>query len=552
MSKPNPDYCYIHGTYNRIDKEHDVLVANVKNIHTNESKLYFLEDPTVPFWITKPECRFNTSKREDCPEAQLDRYHSKHVDLAYNIAKALGMNTKGYVKIQNVLDSPYVYGADIDVEVLVKIAFSKACSGFPSRLNIGTLDIETSMLGNNEIIIITYIDGLTRQSYTSIYKPFLKDHTEADIHAAIAAQLPNFRAQLNKRALPIYDRQPFHYNLFISDNELEIIEWIFQQINRHKPDFVGIWNINFDIPKILKRIEYRQGDKNKIFCHPDVPPKFRYCKYHEDKGSNKQKAHPTDRWHWMNVTGYTQYIDQQNLYARIRKVKGKESNYKLDYIAGKNLGTGKMDFGENKGHVEFQRNDFVNYIAYNIIDATLCLLLEELNNDITNLITLTGVSRLKDFSHQTVLLKNKYYVYCRNNKRIPASIGNEIVSEWDHRIKNVGGAVLSPNLVHGTGISALEEADVETGVTLYDADSDYSALYPSVCQTMNISKETKIATVLEIFGKNDKDAIYNLFANVSTPIDNAVFICNEYFNLPSYQEMLELVKQRIGAKNVYM
>ena len=541
------DYAYSHGTYVKLDNGQDALVANVKNIHTNESKLEIIRNASVPFWVTKKPMQNHVYKKECVPDSELDTFRCKFAELPTAVAKALGEREFGYINYRNLLNSPYVYGADIELEVLVKMAAAKACSGVPTQYNIGILDIENSMLGNHEITNMSYVDGLTRNCYMAAYEPFLKGKTEADIRALTDIRLKEFREKLNAEAQIIFDKKPYTYEVYITDNELDLIKWTFKQINKHKPDFVGIWNIDHDIPYILERIEFRQGDAAEIMCHPDVPKELRYVHYKKDGGKGGQMGHFTDSWNWLDCTGFTQYICLQNLYSRLRKVQGREISYALGYVAGKTIGTGKLEFGDHKGHVVMQSKFFLDYTVYNLFDSIIPGIMEEINNDITNFMTLIGINRLKDFSHQTVLLKNKFYSYCRENGRVPCSVGSTMITEYDDLISNVGGAVLSPTLVRGVGTPLLRESDIETGVTIYDADIDYSALYPSICQAMNISKATKIATVLSIEGFLLKEDIFDYFAQIAVPNDNAIYICNKYYGLPSYQEMFErIMKQPVS------
>lgn len=52
----------------------------------------------------------------------------------------------------------------------------------------------------------------------------------------------------------------------------------------------------------------------------------------------------------------------------------------------------------------------------------------------------------------------------------------------------------------------------------------------------NISRETKIATVLglEKFPHGD---INDLFGHFPSVVENSVYLCNKFFNLPDYMDM---------------
>ena len=594
-------YNYIHSTIVKTDQG-DAVIANVKDADTNVSKLVIQENPMVPFWITKPAYRNHEFKKEYAQESELDGYIAPSNRLGEEIYRALndGRPPRGFIRFKQLLDSPYVYGADIEPEVLLKCKIKAANPDVPPPiLNIGALDIETSVLGGNEIICATFVDGTTHEVYCSIYKPFMGNNKIKDIEGKITKlngtledlkervriRHKDFFEGLNDAAKKLVDAKPFHVNYHITDDELDEIQWLFDRINDCKPDFVCIWNMGYDIPYIIDRIRFRQGNPADVMSHPDVPPKWRYCNFRPDRS---EVDHITDRWDWLDLTSYTCFVDSMCLYGRIRKVKGREISYRLEYIATKDLGTGKLDFGQGADHHVMQEEQFLDYVAYNIIDAVLLVLLDEMNEDISNLVSLSGYSRLQDFSRQTVQLKNYFYAKLREQHCVTAAVGNSMLTKWDTYIANVGGGVLSPTLAKNTGIAILEEASAITDVCKYAADIDVTSFYPSAADGSNISKETKLFTTLAIEGfdpgKEVRQKIYeeygsdfktnkslptklkdqldaqlyeatkatsihteDYFGNVVAPYENGVYVCHKFFNLPNYTEMLELFNQEHGV-----
>ena len=53
---------------------------------------------------------------------------------------------------------------------------------------------------------------------------------------------------------------------------------LFQLIHKLKLDFIGIWNISFDIPYIYDRLKVLGIDPADVMCHPDFPSKICYFK----------------------------------------------------------------------------------------------------------------------------------------------------------------------------------------------------------------------------------------------------------------------------------
>ena len=581
-------YQYVHSIYVEADNgTTSAIVANVQDTETGISKLMIIKDPMVPFWITKPTCQTYEHKKEYEPIENLDMYTCVAHEKFRKIASILGM--RGYVRPNVILSNPYVYGADIEPDVLLRIKLKKSNSEPLKKLNIGGLDIETSVLGGEEICCMSFVDGTTHTVYCSIYEPFMHNNVKkidnvesrvyediSEIDKIVQREQLIFYDNLNDVTKRIVDKNPFKFKYFKSDSELEVIKWIFDNIHKCKPAFVSIWNMGFDIPYILKRLEFRQADPKQIFCSNEVPDVFKRVQFIPDRS---KVEHITDRWDWLDITDYTQYVDSMCLYGRIRKVQGRDISYRLDYIASKDLGAGKLQFGQNAGHYEMQTTRFSEYVAYNLIDSMLLVLLDELNNDITSMLQLTGCSRLKDFSKQTVQLKNTFYDHCRNNGMVPASVGGSLSVDTDKYIVNIGGGVLSPDLARGVGAPILIEApDLETGMCVSVRDIDVSSFYPNTAKMSNIAKETKLVNVLgieghdpgaakraelrELYGdyenvsdptlaKKIKDELYNAttqtcltnenyFVSVVAPMENSVYLLHKYHNLPNYKEMAEL------------
>lgn len=53
------------------------------------------------------------------------------------------------------------------------------------------------------------------------------------------------------------------------DEEIELIDAVFKDINEEQPDFVLAWNMAFDIPYLIARIENLGYKPEDIICHPD-------------------------------------------------------------------------------------------------------------------------------------------------------------------------------------------------------------------------------------------------------------------------------------------
>ena len=464
--KDYKDYRYVHSVIHRNNNEF-AIIANLKNIHTHESKLHVIDPVVRNFYITKPEYQSHNRKKTFEYLSKLDMYTTEQQELSYAVAKALDMPARGYIPLDKIYSSPYLYGADIDPRVTIKQDLNLKVESV-LKYNVGTYDIEQFVGGTNEISLITYSNS-DGQIFTAIHKKFLRDNTEEDIRRVLIEKRNVFRDQLNKEARAVFDSIEFKYTFYISDNELNLIKWSFSNIHRLKPDFISIWNMGYDIPTTIERISFRGGNPAAIMCHPDVPERYRVCKFKPD---TRKHSHWSFKWDWFSLAGYTQFIDSQSLYSLSRKAKGIEPSLALEVIARKVIGTGKVEASEGKTHYQMHLTEFVNYTVYNVFDSVILILMDNLLQDIFTMATLSTTGLLSDFNKQTIQVKNDFYWYCRNNKAmVNTSIGQQ-TNEEDSRISKVGGNVLSPLLIRNMGIPILEESNIDTSLLKYVIDID--------------------------------------------------------------------------------
>lgn len=533
--------CKYDGVSAYIVKE-KIHVQDEQGNVTWEDHLRFFDNPTRCYWLTKPAARNHKYKKELEQLENLDQYTCLDSELETSLKRNLDIwNPRaGLRSICN--QSPYIYGADIDTGVLIRGRYKQKAGCLLPKLTKGSLDIEAEVTGDKRINVITFIHET--EMYTAVLAEYM--YKVDDTGQRVPASYDDLIEVIERLNGPEFKEDGYTYQVHIAPTELNLIKWIFKQIHRCKTDFIGIWNIDYDIPRIMDRIVQCGGNLADILCHPDVPRKYRRPYYFHD---GHKVEHPVDKWHWCYFPGYSQFVDRMCLYGRIRKAKGKESTYSLDYIATKVSGKGKLKTTTKKitNHAYEQKYNFLPYVAYNQIDSKREQDIEVETNDYDALLGLTDVSLLSDFNKQMVMAKNSAYFYQKNKGRIIASVGNKVYTPFDKELTLVGGTVLPPNKGLATGIAVLKENPyLSTQVTIATSDLDVASEYPSVCIVFNIAKETKLATALRIEGR-PTNQIEPYFSNVSSPRENAVWICSHYYNLPDYQTMLDIFDQAVRS-----
>lgn len=500
-----------------------------------------LHNPKRTIYITKPQYRTHTLKRDVEDLDKVDRYTIEDKYLDYELKKILGMPVYERKSVREICDSPYVYHADISLEALIRASYQERQKHDIIPIRLGSFDIETSVLQDDSTGVINCVTFCAEKTvYTVALDGFMWKYVDGKKIKATEKDLQN---QINKDIQHYLDKYGFKIVYKICKDEIELLRWIFTQIHKEKVDFIGIWNIGFDIPTVISRIEHYGLKPEEFFCHPDIDKDLWICHFKEDK---RPAAHIVEKWHWFYCSHYSQWIDDMLLYARIRKAQSKEPSYTLDAISTKEIGVGKIKLEEGS-HAEMQQYRFVQYWVYNMVDAMLLQMMHWQNGDISQMMRLTGSSPYPDFSKQTVMLKNIYYKFCLKRGKVFASTGANMVGPYDQYFSKSGGAVLKAGLVKGIGINAvIERPHMESMVVVLGADLDFKAYYPSTESMYGLSKENKLATVIGICGiadkedKNKTEKIEAFMGGIAMPQANSVWIGHDYFGLPNYQEWMNI------------
>jgi len=532
---------WIHSCKVKTADKGECIIVKEKIFDTENNtwtdNLKFIKDPYRHFWIHQQKYRTYKYKREYADMNECDKYKVKNVDLVKAIKQQLGIYS-GKDSLREVCNSPYVYGADIDIQVLIKMSYLEKSSDLLVPYTVGAMDSEANIWSDYRINILSFIHG--RSIYVGILHDYLLNkktndgsyYTISDIHETVLKEIGD-----------ILDKYKFNVEYQIFNTDIEIIKYIFSKIHYHKTDFISIWNMPFDMGFILKRIQDEGLDPYDILVPKEVPRDYGEVRYYKDP---KVVDHFTLNWDMCYIPGYTQVLCSMRLYSRLRIIKGKESSYALDYITKKEIDLGKQKIIGT--HHEMQEKHFLEYIAYNIMDNILLILLEEKNKDISSMTQLLGNSLIGDFSKQTILLKNAFYQYCIERGKVPATVGTQMLTPYDELVPKLGGTVLPPYLISGAGLKAIKQRpNHETLINIFVKDEDVGSEYPNTMSGLNISKETKLSTMIGINGFKYED-IEPLFGGLASPMENAVPLCNKYFNLPNYQEMLKLYQQYLSEQ----
>ena len=338
-----------------------------------------------------------------------------------------------YKKYQDV-EGFKIYGNDRYVSQYISDKYPEDEIKFDiSKIRLVTLDIEVKSengfpdpeTADQEILLISLQDYNTKQIITWGVNPF--------------------------------DNKQKNVNYIECPNEWSLLQKFIDYWNDNIPDVVTGWNIQYyDIPYLSKRL-------NRVLSEKEMKRLSPWGMNTENEIYIKGRRHL-----YYDVAGLTQ-LDYLDLYKKFT-YKAQES-YRLDYIAGVELGQKKLDHSEFDTFKDFYTQGWQKFVEYNIIDVELVDRLEDKMKLIELAITMAYDAKVNfaDVFFQVRMWDTIIYNYLKKR--------NIVIPPKDRSEKNdkyAGAYVKEP--IPGK----------------YDwvVSFDLNSLYPHLIMQYNISPET--------------------------------------------------------------
>ena len=502
-----------------------------KDLDTGEKHLSITENPVMDIYFTKPEYRDHIYNKNHEFLTKLNKKTVRYKDIQKEIITDGGTamkekvrqiyETRNFSELKNIMTYPYVYGADYDIRSWYRWKWlTTMMNDRPKKITKGFLDIEVDGLESegmpnpleNPVDLITLIDASTMVSYTFMLhgvECVEKDMTHMtsyekekelkrrEMYASRIQQQNEFRENEDdvKRELhEMFDETYGHmdYRFFYYKDERLMLRHIFELINQIKLDFICVWNISFDIPYLIKRIEYFGMDPTDIICHPDFP--FKKCYFKKDTRNFEVK----NKGDFFHCSSYTIWLDQMITYAAIRKGREELRSYRLNYIGEKVVGDTKLDYSDSGSIKTVSYNNYRQYVIYNIKDVLLQVGIEKKTTDIEN-VYMTATENATPYENifkQTLKLRNVQYISFLKEGYVPGENININAyeksedEEDDDKVNFEGALVGNPQLILPVGMELYGKRT--NNIFHYSIDMDMSAFYPYSIQGMNIDASTLI------------------------------------------------------------
>ena len=202
-------------------------------------KLRLLHDYLRPFYITSKSKRSYQQKKEWERLDNLDQFMVSESDLRSAIAKRLEISWSKD-SLRKLKASPYIYGCDISSTALLKHQYQTKYPELQSKYTVATFDIETDVLrGATEIIVATIV--MENRSFTAVLSSFVKGLSSIE---------DRFQTAVTRYIGEYTSKRKMTTELYIASDCVDLIKAVFAKAHEWKPDFMAVWNVNYDIPYV--------------------------------------------------------------------------------------------------------------------------------------------------------------------------------------------------------------------------------------------------------------------------------------------------------------
>lgn len=495
------------------------------------------------FYVTKKPYRDHKQHKIIEDREHCYSHDTTESNLANSVARALNYRGKPYLR--GMMKNPYLYDTYLPSTVLLMNETRVKNPDLVSPSTYGTYDIETGMVNGQVLITSIGFDGVV---YTYIHSEFLGEGSDQ-------YKLEKLH-KLRKKHLTKFEDLGYKFEYHLVKTEAEVIINPIMKLHELKPDIVGVWNIRFDIPFVLDRMEVLGIDPKTVFTDPSIPKDLQKFTWKEGR-SERIKTDGTamrldfsERWHEVHAFASYEWQDQMILFRLLRSQEAKRGSYSLDAIAKEILGWGKFQIPGLEHlsgadfHIVGQRDYPYEYVMYSQGDIVPMLEIDKITLDMsTKLPNWAGLTSLQKFGYSVVKGNTNYIMdlinegkYCVGNIP-PDREASEVLPRSGWIVTAIAGYLKSK------GVSTVNIGHV-TRIYKNILDLDLVSSYPSIIIAMLVSYLNTISALHRIVGLKD-DEVETLLCSVFGK-NEAVHFCENI----GYPDILTLSKEWDAEKSV--
>ena len=573
-SRKNPDT----GKYSP-----DQVTIVYKDNDTGKKGVEEITSPTYQYYLAKDDIALVT------PEFFIEKDKVEMIEVPYSdLLKSIAEKTDNLplfyenIKCNNrraneqLHTHPRVFRSDSQIEDHYRMRFDKEYVNDICPITKSFLDIEVDLKktitidgvkkrvsaimgdfpepGECPINAISYISESTKEIYAFILRnpdnPLIEEF-EKSIGPGVFNELKDLLKYTVGGSMKFkkFKLDQFEFKFVFYDDEVNLLGDLFGLINYQQPDFLLVWNMAFDMPFIIKRLQNLGIDPASVICPKAF--KLKECEYYIDERNKNELA---ERGDFAKISSFTVYMDQMIQFASRRKGQSVRPSYSLNSIGGDIVGVRKLDYSHITTDIgELAYLDFKTFIFYNIIDTIVQYCIEFKTGDINYIFgkCILNNTRYQKGHRQTVYLANRAGKMFDEQGFI---IGNN-VNRNNSPIKFSGGLVGDPTLINDYSKRTINGRPIN----VYDNldDYDYKSLYPSLAREFNTAPNTQIGKVVIEDKVHDKENPFNqeYYERGGDFLDNLqsgvyLEICSRWFGLASFMELFDDIKEFFEYKSI--
>lgn len=420
---------------------------------TTAPNLRMIENYKVPYWIVQKGFRTYKEKKESEEVKKCIRLEANYARLPMAITRALGKPLKSRLYLKEVLDDPYVYGADTTPAVWIKNGYNTKWSKLNSPWKVAAYDIEYDVVDKSPerckgIILACITIENIGVSYQFINKKFIAETPEniQRLHDTYKLYAGEEMEEFGIKEIKF---------IFV-DESAEVAAELLRKAHELKPDIMSAWNHHYDLTTMCREMDEAGYDLGDVFSDPSVPNRYRKFRFKEGQrirvtaaGKNMNLGFQ-ELWHTVYAPAHFVFLDAMACYYHIRKAKGQMASYGLNDTLIKEIGVGKMTFDKlkvtdaEKWHHDMQKYYPFEYAVYNWYDCHRMNRLEAHTNDLgISMPALVGVSEFENFPKQPRMLADKFTFICLDRGEVPGTSGRNMVGELDQHLPSIKGWIVT-------------------------------------------------------------------------------------------------------------
>ncbi len=506
------------------------------------------------FYVTREGYRKHTDKKQSERIDRLQKHTCTQKEMLPKIARLFKRNLNN-LQLRQMARSPYLYGTDISTPAIIKHGYRKRWSECSSAARVAVLDIETNMVGKGEEIICISVTS-KENVVIAVVKSFIESvpNWKAELEKKFEYYLSDMKNTKDDSSLNIIKARNIQLEIIEADTPGQACAAVIARAHEIKPDWMAVWNIDFDLPRVMEALQKDGYNLADVFSDPSVPAEFRYCHYKQGSQSKLTASGkhmplaPDERWHVFTAPSSFYWIDSMCVYSMIRKAKGRKQSYALDAILNDELGLRKLKFKEadayEKGawHTFMQTYYKIEYLVYNIFDCISVEMLDEKTKDLE--ITISELCEHSEYQHMNSTpqqLADDLHFFYLDRGRVIASRSDQMADENDESVVSMDGWIitLAAHLVADEGLKLFSDVpNIRSLWRMWVSDLDVKSAYPYTQIILNISKATTMLELCSIEGVLENDRrIAGL--NMTGGDVNVIDFCTRIYKAPQLIKLAE-------------